>query len=129
MNAPTIAWDNQDEDQRRATLAQAKRTRKHPHPAWAAMRELAAPIIRAFESDLFVHDRSALMRCAVDAPFLWAVGSTGTQLAWLIRPISGRMAREYVLWLEQERSSMHAWDGVSLVAVTPERAVELLTGT
>lgn len=127
----TVPWDLQNEEERKQTVAKAKRAGvRHPHPAWRSILEAARALgwPALFEADLYVHDRVTLAKTPADRPFVWAIGETGTHILWP-EPRSWRRAEtaSYVRAVRDMRPEFFAWDGRGLQPITAEDAVEFLT--
>jgi hypothetical protein len=93
----------------------------------ALVREAArANVIRAFWSDLIVHDRDELQ--GYTGPFLWVMRECGTSIR---KPQAQRLAdsvhRQW-FWFDVVGSSarLYWWDGQTLRSVTYDQARELL---
>lgn len=126
-----VPWDMQNEDERRKTVASAKRAGvRHPHPAWRPILEAARALgwPSLFEADLYVHDRRTLVKTPHDQRFVWAIGPTGTHILWgESRGWMQSKTASYVRAVADMRPEFFAWDGKSLQRTTAEDAIVFLT--
>ncbi len=86
-----------------------------------------------FRTDLTNHDHTACERNPDTRRFVWAIGSTGTNMVWLDPcdvHFSTRSARSLVdCFLQNDRAALYFWDGHTLASIDADRAVEILTTT
>lgn len=84
-----------------------------------------------FQTDLTRHDQEACKRNPDTRRFIWAVGTSGTNMVWLDpceSLLNASKARDLInTFLQYDRSSIHYWDGTNLATIDADKAVEILT--